>query len=78
MARAEELPNSQLVIDLATQTISTADGSFSRSFEIDPNVKHNLLGGFDDIALTLLDDEKISAFEAQRDNALYPSLTLAG
>ena len=31
MARAEELPSSELVVDLATQTVSTADGTFSRA-----------------------------------------------
>lgn len=75
MARAEELPNSQLVIDLASQTIATADGTFSRKFEVDQNVKRNLIEGLDEIALTLLDDEKISAFESTRENWLFPALT---
>ena len=73
IARAEELPNSELVVDLATQSVATADGSFVREFKIDPFVKRCLIEGLDDIALTLLEDEAISAFEAARDHELYPS-----
>jgi len=72
MARAEELPASELVIDLQSQTVSTADGSFVRRFEVDPFVRRNLLEGLDDIGLTLLDEAKITAFEAERPN-LYPT-----
>lgn len=71
MARSEELPGSELVVDLASQTVSTADGSFSRPFEIDPFVKRCLLEGLDDVGLTMLEGEAISAFEATRFD-LYP------
>lgn len=71
MARSEELPGSELVVDLASQTVSTADGSFSRSFEIDPFVKRCLLEGLDDVGLTMLEGEAIGAFEAKR-SELYP------
>ena len=36
MARAEELPNAEVIVDLPSQTVRTADGSWQRSFEIDP------------------------------------------
>ena len=71
MARSEELPGSELVVDLASQTVSTADGSFSRSFEIDPFVKRCLLEGLDDVGLTMLEGDAIGAFEAKR-SELYP------
>ncbi len=71
IARAEELPASEIVVDLASQTVSTADGVFSRRFEVDPFVKKNLLEGLDDIGLTLLDVAAIDAFEAKRGD-LYP------
>ena len=71
MARSEELPGSELVVDLASQTVSTADGSFTRSFEIDPFVKRCLLEGLDDVGLTMLEGEAIGAFEAKR-SELYP------
>lgn len=66
IARAEELPASQIVVDLESQTVSTADGTFVRQFSIDPFVKHTLLNGLDDIALTLQEEDAISAFEEQR------------
>lgn len=78
MARAEELPSSQLVVDLQTMTVSTADGSFSRRFEFDQNVRHNLLNGLDDIALTLLEDEAISTFEATRAEIYPQTMARAG
>ena len=71
MARSEELPGSELVVDLASQTVSTADGSFSRSFEIDPFVKRCLLEGLDDVGLTMLEGDAIGAFDAER-SELYP------
>jgi 3-isopropylmalate/(R)-2-methylmalate dehydratase small subunit len=72
IARAEELPSSELVVDLETQTVSTADGGWTRKFEIDPFVKHCLLNGLDEVGLTMLAGDAISAFEAKR-GELYPS-----
>jgi 3-isopropylmalate/(R)-2-methylmalate dehydratase small subunit len=71
IARAEELPNSEIVVDLESQTVATADGTFRRRFEIDPNVRHNLLNGLDDIGLTLLHVDAIDAYEARRES-IYP------
>ncbi len=75
VARAEELPASEIVVDLASQTVSTADGTFVRKFEVDQFVKRCLLEGLDDIGLTLLEGAKVDAFEANRSD-LYPK-TLA-
>ena len=36
-------------------------------FEIDDEIRHRLLNGLDDIALTLAQDEAIAAYEAQRE-----------
>ncbi len=52
---------SEIEVDLETQTIKTKDENFH--FEIDEYKKNNLLSGFDEIALTLKNDDKISAFE---------------
>ncbi len=49
-------------IDLETQTVAW-DGA-EASFEIDPEVKHRLLNGLDDIGVTLQRAEAIDAFEA--------------
>ncbi len=72
IARSEELASAEIVVDLVTQTVSTPDGSFARHFDIDPFVKHCLVEGLDSIGLTLLEEEKITAFEAARPNDLFP------
>jgi 3-isopropylmalate/(R)-2-methylmalate dehydratase small subunit len=51
-------------VDLASQQVRWPGGN--ASFEIDPEVKHRLLNGLDDIALTLEQDEAIVAFERDR------------
>ena len=72
IARSEELPSAEVVVDLVTQTVSTADGSWTRKFEIDPFVKHCLLNGLDEVGLTMQAEDDIAAFEAKRAD-LYPS-----
>lgn len=66
VARAEELPESELVVDLESQTVATADGTWQRRFEVDPFVKYCLLNGLDDIGLTLQLEDHIAAYEAKR------------
>lgn len=55
----------QLTIDLEAQQIRKPDGS-SVAFEVQAFRKYCLLGGLDDIGLTLRHADKIKAFEAQR------------
>jgi 3-isopropylmalate/(R)-2-methylmalate dehydratase small subunit len=54
-----------LTVDLAAQTITTPGGEVI-AFEVDGERKHRLLGGLDDIGLTLEHTAKIQAFEARR------------
>lgn len=54
-----------LTIDLERQVVVKPDGS-TLPFEVQPFRKYCLLGGFDDIGLTLRHAEKIRAFEAER------------
>ncbi len=56
----------QLKVDLSGQKVASLDGSFSRSFVIEPFRKHCLINGLDDIGLTLQHAEKIGAFESRR------------
>ncbi len=49
-------------IDLAAQTV---DGEFA--FAIDPETKHRLLNGLDDIAETLLQEDAITRYERERE-----------
>ena len=74
MARAEELPAAELEVDLETQTVRTADGSWQRHFDIDPFRKYRLLRGLDDIAMTLEYEPDVTSFETQRP-AFLPSTT---
>ena len=55
----------RLTIDLERQVVSTPEGA-KIAFEVEPFRKFCLLGGYDDIALTLRHAEKIRAFEAER------------
>ncbi len=56
----------RLVVDLQAQTVKTTDGTFERSFEVDPFRKYCLLNGLDDIGLTLQKADLIKAYEAKR------------
>jgi 3-isopropylmalate/(R)-2-methylmalate dehydratase small subunit len=66
VARAEETPSMEVVVDLESQTVSLASGTWSRHFDIDPFVKHCLLNGLDDVSLTLQKAETITAYESHR------------
>ncbi len=54
-------------VDLAAQEVRWDGGS--ASFEIDPEIRHRLLNGLDDIALTLQQDPAIAAYESDRERA---------
>ena len=66
MQRAEDKPESRVVVDLESQSVSVAGEDWKLSFDIDPFVKHCLLNGLDDISLTLQHEPDITAFEATR------------
>ena len=70
MARAMELSGAQIEVDLESQTVRTANGSWARRFEIDPFKKYRLLRGLDDISMTLEYESDVAAFEAQRPQLL--------
>jgi 3-isopropylmalate/(R)-2-methylmalate dehydratase small subunit len=52
-------------VDLEAQTV-TWDGGEAR-FEIDPDTKHRLLNGLDEIGLTLQKEDAIAAYERERE-----------
>jgi len=60
---AEDTTN-EVVVDLEAQTVTAGD--FSATFEIDPFIKHCLLNGLDEIALTLVHTNEIGAYEHHR------------
>ncbi|MCA1832685.1 MAG: 3-isopropylmalate dehydratase small subunit [Actinomycetota bacterium] len=51
-------------IDLAAQTLTAGD--HVARFDIEPSIKHRLLNGIDEIALTLEHEDDIAAFERTR------------
>ena len=54
-------------VDLAAQEVRWDGGS--ASFDIDPEIKHRLLNGLDDIALSLQQEEAIAAYETARERS---------
>jgi 3-isopropylmalate/(R)-2-methylmalate dehydratase small subunit len=68
-AEIAEAGNAQ--VDLANQEVRWSDGAGggtrSAHFEIDPDIKHRLLNGLDDIGMTLTKGEEIEAFESARE-----------
>jgi 3-isopropylmalate/(R)-2-methylmalate dehydratase small subunit len=57
-------------IDLDAQEVrfKGPDGELQTArFDIDPDIKHRLLNGLDDIALTLQQDDQIATYEAERE-----------
>ena len=65
MELAREDPRTEVVVDLEAQTVSAA--GFSEPFESDPFARECLLNGWDDIGLTLRDEESIAAYEQRRE-----------
>lgn len=60
----EEDPETQITVDLESQTVSLADGQ-THSFDIDPFRKICLLEGLDDLGYILSKAEAIEAHEAK-------------
>ena len=58
-------PGYRLTVDLPRQVVVKPDGS-ELPFDVQPFRKYCLVGGFDDIGLTLRHQDKIKAFEAER------------
>ncbi|MDQ2779696.1 MAG: 3-isopropylmalate dehydratase small subunit [Pseudomonadota bacterium] len=61
----QAFPGYTLTVDLPRQVVVKPDGH-ELAFEIEPFRKHCLVGGLDDIGLTLRHADKIRAFEAER------------
>lgn len=57
-------PTVEATIDVAAETVTV--GGTVMSFSLDPFVKHCLLNGLDDIAITLEHEDKIAEYEGTR------------
>jgi 3-isopropylmalate/(R)-2-methylmalate dehydratase small subunit len=69
---AQTIPNYQLTVNLAEQTVTDSQG-FSATFEIDPFRKFCLIEGLDDIGLTLRHAAALDTFEQQHNHATWLS-----
>ena len=65
-AAVKALPGFRLTVDLERQQVAAPDGSIVLHFDVEPFRKHCLLGGLDDIGLTLQHADAIREFEAKR------------
>jgi len=54
-------------VDLEAQVVRAGGQEFP--FEIDPDIRHRLLNGLDDIAMTLQKADAIDAYEAERERS---------
>ena len=64
MSRAEDAQRCRMRIDLSAQTITLDDGDMI-AFEIEPERKHAMLNGVDEIAVSLRKSADIAQWEAQ-------------
>ncbi|MCI0679189.1 MAG: 3-isopropylmalate dehydratase small subunit [Actinobacteria bacterium] len=63
VSKCRSEPETEIIIDLPAETVSLADGSWERTFQVDPFRKYRLLRGLDDITMTLEYEADITAFE---------------
>jgi 3-isopropylmalate/(R)-2-methylmalate dehydratase small subunit len=66
----------EAAVDLAAQEVRA--GGTAYRFDIDPEVKHRLLNGLDDIALTLQQADAIDAYERDRERSGPRTTALSG
>ena len=68
--RSTTNPAHKITINLEAQTV-TDDQGFSAHFDIDPFRKHCLLNGLDDIGLTLLHADALTAYETNHNKEFW-------
>jgi 3-isopropylmalate/(R)-2-methylmalate dehydratase small subunit len=59
-------PETELEVNLESQTVSVKDSGLSEDFEIDAYKKTCMINGYDDIDYLVNNKEQIEAFEAQK------------
>ena len=63
---AAEQPFLEVIVDVASRTVSAPSLGLIASFPLDDFTQHRLLNGLDDIGLTMQHVDEITAFEATR------------
>lgn len=70
LARSTANPKHKITINLEAQTVTDTEG-FHAHFDIDPFRKHCLLNGLDDIGLTLLHADALTAYESKHNKEFW-------
>ena len=76
MAEVDLRKGSEMTVDIESLTITSPSGRVV-PFELDPSIQRRLVEGLDDIGLSMLKGDAISAFEAKR-TPTPSTLALAG
>jgi 3-isopropylmalate/(R)-2-methylmalate dehydratase small subunit len=63
---AQDAPGAAATVDLERQVVVAPDGC-EIPFDIDPAIRHRLVGGLDDIGITLTHEAQIARYEAERE-----------
>ena len=63
---AQEHPFLEVIVDIATKTVSVPRLGMQTTFPLDDFTQHRLMEGLDDIGLTLKHEDEITAYEANR------------
>jgi 3-isopropylmalate/(R)-2-methylmalate dehydratase small subunit len=63
---AQEHPFLEVVVDVATKTVSVPRLGMSTTFPLDDFTQHRLLEGLDDIGLTMSHEDDIARYEGER------------
>jgi len=66
MAAVVDDPSIEIVVDVVDRRVAVPSIDLDEPFDLDDHHRHRLLNGLDDIALTMLQDAEITAFEASR------------
>ena len=66
MSAVEVNPATEVIVDIASRTVSVPSLRLSASFPLDDFTRYRLMEGLDDIGLTLRNEDAIASFEARR------------
>jgi 3-isopropylmalate/(R)-2-methylmalate dehydratase small subunit len=69
----EKDPNLEITIDVERRSVEAPAIGLTSSFELDDDARLRLLGGLDDIGVTLAFSDEISDFESKRSRVLLPT-----
>ncbi len=69
MAEVDLRKGSEMTVDIESLTITSPSGR-TVPFELDPSIQRRLVEGLDDIGLSMLEGDAISAYEAKRESTI--------